>query len=477
MSEAKSPPEPANRAPRSRARRPDLDTVYSINTDGSRNFLHPSDVKGKWQLRKNILWAILLAIYVGLPWIRMNGQPAVHVDIPGRNAFLFGQTFTNQDFYLFFFMVSGLGFGLFIATSLFGRLWCGYACPQTVFMEGVFRKVERWIEGPRDKRIRRNLGPWTAEKTRIKFVKWAAFLTLSTASAHAFMAYFIPGHELLSAVRGDPTEHWGAFLWVTIWTAILFFNYTWFREQTCLIICPYGRLQSALHDADTIVIGYDKVRGEPRSKKTSETGGDCIDCFKCVTACPTGIDIRNGLQMECIACANCIDACDDIMERIGKKPGLVRYDSERMLETGSRRSLVRPRVFLYAGLTLVGLAVATVVAIRRAPFEVRMLRSAGLPFQLDDESVRNVFTIRIQNKMAEKAVFFVTVDEPGAGAPAPEFTIPQPRIELESLADVKTPLVATLPRSEWTANFPLTIVVTDSATAHARAVAVTFRGP
>ena len=286
-------------------RRPDLDSVYTINPDGSRNFMHPADVHGKWQVVKNIVYTVLLVVYLIMPWIKIGGYPAVHFDVPGRTAHLFGTTFTNQDFHLMFFLLLGFGLSMFLITSLWGRVWCGFACPQTVFLEGVFRRIERWIEGPRIQRVRRNLGPLTGAKLWRKLLKHAVFLGLSYAFAHAFIAYFLPARELLEVIGSHPREHMGAFIWGIAWTAVLYFDYSWFREQTCLIICPYGRLQSTLIDYDTIVIGYDGQRGEPRHKGVDK-GGDCIDCRRCIDVCPTGIDIRNGMQLECIACSNCI---------------------------------------------------------------------------------------------------------------------------------------------------------------------------
>ena len=272
----------------SRGRRPDLETVYTINPDGSRNFLHPADVRGRWQVRKNLVWAVLMLIYLGVPFVTVGGKPAVLFDIPGRSAHLFGTVFTNQDFHLVFFLLVGFGLTLFVVTSLWGRVWCGFACPQTVFMEGVFRRLERWIEGPRLTRVRRNLGPWTADKAWRKGLKHAVFLGLCWIFAHAFIAYFVPVRELSHAVTGPPQAHMAAFIWGLAWTAVLFVDYAWFREQTCLIVCPYGRLQSALIDPDTIVIGYDEKRGEPRQKGVDK-GGDCVDCHRCVDVCPTGI--------------------------------------------------------------------------------------------------------------------------------------------------------------------------------------------
>jgi cytochrome c oxidase accessory protein FixG len=458
-----------------KARRPDLDTVFTINADGSRNFLHPADVRGTWTRRKNFTFFVLIAIYVLVPWIEIGGHPAVNIDIPGRAAFLFGQTFTNQDFYLLFFLVSGMGFALFVVTSLWGRIWCGYACPQSVFLEGVFRRVERWVEGPRDARIRRNLGPWTFGKAQRKVLKHALFIVLAFLNAHVFVAYFIAPRELIAAMTGPPAEHWAAFLWVTAWTAILYFDFAWFREQTCLILCPYGRLQSALVDADTIVIGYDETRGEPRSKRTTE-GGDCIDCYKCVAACPTGIDIRNGLQMECVGCANCIDACDEVMARVDRPKGLVRYDSQRGLGGEARQRFFRPRVFLYAALGLLGLAVFGFTSGRRSSFEVHVLRTRGMPYVIDEGHIRNVYAIRIQNKGNEPGVFRVTA-QTAEGQVPPEIIVAQTRLGIASLGDATTPIVATLGREDWTQAFPITVAVTDSATGRVRNVEVRFRGP
>lgn len=459
-----------------RARRPDLDTVYTINPDGSRNFLHPADVHGPWQHRKHVVWAVLIAIYILLPWIAIGGHPAVHIDLRSRSAHLFGQGFTNQDFYLVFFLVSGLGFALFVATSLWGRIWCGYACPQTVFLEGVFRKIERILEGPRDERVRRNLGPLTRDKAWRKVVKHAIFLVLSFAIAHIFLAYFIPVRELLGLMSRPPGSHVGDFIWVMFWTAVLYFDYAWFREQTCLIICPYGRAQSALVDRDTIIIGYDAARGEPRGKKGDATG-DCIDCYRCVAVCPTGIDIRSGLQMECVGCANCVDACNDIMRKVDRPEGLIRYDSQRGFAGEPRRSLLRPRFFLYTFLGLLGLTVAGFTILRRASFEVRVLRAQGLPYQIEGDVVRNVYMIRIQNKTESTGTFFLT-EKPGDGtAGDPVALISQPTVQLASQADQRVPVILTVPRDEAGRAGATQITVQDSASGRAQTVELQFRGP
>ncbi|NNF08520.1 MAG: cytochrome c oxidase accessory protein CcoG [Candidatus Eisenbacteria bacterium] len=461
---------------RTEIRWPEKDTVYTINPDGSRNFLHPADVKGRWQIRKNVFWTILIGVYLLLPLITIKGAPAVHIDIPGRAATLFGFTFTNQDFYLTFFVVSAIGFSLFVATSLYGRVWCGFACPQTVFLEGVFRRIERWIEGSRAKRIRRNMGPWNFDKAWRKILKHAAFLGLSALIAHAFVAYFIPAKELGMAVFQSPSNHWAAFLWTLFWTGMLYFNYSWFREQTCLIICPYGRLQSALIDQDTKVIGYDDSRGEPRSK-VNDDGGDCIDCHRCVQVCPTGVDIRNGLQMECVGCFNCIDACDDIMDKLGRPRGLIRYDSGRAFATGVRRKLLRPRFYLYVVLAILGLVVATTMMSRRTDFEAKVLRARGMPYQIEGEELRNLWTLRVQNKTRAEKTFFVSVAGDKGAPEDTRFVVAQEKLRAGPMSQAETPVFSYVTRDTYEEPFPIAFTVVDSASGTTKVVNFKFLGP
>ena len=457
-------------------RRPDLDSVYTINADGSRNFLHPADVKGRWQRRKNLIFGALLLIFLAMPWIQVGGKPIFHIDLPGRAAQLFGSTFTNQDFHLAFFIVTGIGFALFVVTSLWGRVWCGYVCPQTVFMEGVIRKIERWIEGPRNQRIRRNLGPWTFDKAWRKALKHILFIGAALVFTHTFLSYFIPARELSSALRAGPAAHPIAFFWTMFWTAVLYFDFAWFREQTCLIICPYGRLQSTLVDPDTIIIGYDEKRGEPRAKGIDE-GGHCVDCYRCVEVCPTGIDIRNGLQMECVGCANCIDACDEVMLKIGKSEGLVRYDSQRAFETGVRR-FRRPRVWIYLAMGLVGLAAFSLRVSGRTSFQANALRSAGMPFTIEAGKLRNVNTVHVQNKTGETRRYRLQpAPETMTEQPELEFIVPQPEVELDSFESAKLPVFVDLDRASYSGGFELFLTVTDVDSGEERRLKIRFRGP
>ncbi len=456
-------------------RRPDLDTLYSINEDGSRNMLQPADVKGRWRTRRNIVFAILIAIYVVVPFLRVGGYPALRLDVPNRTAYIVGHTYTREDFYLVFFLLTGFVFALFAATALWGRIWCGYACPQTVFLEGVFRRIETLIEGSRNERIKRNQGAWTFDKLWRKVVKQLVFLVLTLLITHTLLAYFLPVDELVPAILEGPSNHWLAFSWTIGLTAVVYFDFAWFREQFCVIMCPYGRLQSALVDDDTILVGYDETRGEPRGPK-GKAVGDCIDCNSCVNVCPTGIDIRNGLQMECIGCTNCADACDSIMRQIGRPEGLVRYDSLHGFRGGKKRFL-RPRLFLYAALAAIGLSVFLLTASKRTSFEATVLRARGMPYTLEETRIQNLFTIHVQNKSPHTAEYKLTPQPQAPGQPPIEWKVGSEELEIESLGEAKIAVFAFVARSEYKGAFPVSLRVEDEKSGEVQLVELSFQGP
>jgi len=389
---------------------PNLVSVTTINRDGSRHFLFPADVKGKFTLLRRLSGWFLILIYAALPWIKINGYPAVFIDIAKRQFHFFGLTLLSQDLWVFFFFVSGLAFGLFVVSSVLGRVWCGWFCPYTVFLEHVFRRIERLVDGDAPKRKKLAKQAWNSHKIIKRVVKWGFYLLAATTIAHIFLSYFVSIPELWGQMAEGPHKHLGSFSFIVFFTAAFYFCFAWFREQFCIIMCPYGRFQSALTDDDTFNVMYDPLRGEPRGKakkEQTEEVGDCVDCRRCVNVCPTGIDIRNGHQLECIGCAACIDACDTIMTKLKRPTGLVRYDSTNGVNEKKRR-VVRPRTLLYGAFMLFGCLVLAVTAMKVAkPFHSQITRFPGSPYITDANGVRNLFTVSIYNKRNQEMTYTV----------------------------------------------------------------------
>jgi cytochrome c oxidase accessory protein FixG len=453
---------------------PIVEARSSIRGDGSRATVHPADVRGRFNTARTAVFAVLLTIYALVPWWTVGGRPAVLLDVAQRRAFLLGRVFNAQDTWLVFFLLSGVGFGLVALAALVGRVWCGWACPQTVFLEGLFRPLQRLIEGSAAQRHRREDGPWTLDRALRRALLWSIYLALAAAVAHVFLGYFTPARGLWAMIVGGPARHPEAFAWMVAMTGVMFFNFAWFREQTCVAICPYGRLQSALLDPDSVVIGYDVQRGEPRTKgKVKPAGaGDCVECNRCVVVCPTGIDIRNGLQLDCIACTRCIDACDDVMTRLDRPRGLIRYDSQQGLAHAPRR-FFRPRLALYAVLAALGLA-ATALALRtHTTFEANLLRLNGLPYTLDGEMVRNAYDIHLINKESRRVTFAI---DPATGAPF-AFVIPMARVTLEPLAGAHVPVFVTTPRRGLRGDTRVSIRVRPGGSGEALTLEAPFLGP
>ncbi len=424
--------------PMQKNKRPNLISLTTINPDGSHYVLHPADVKGKFTIARRLFGILLIAVYVLLPWIPINDAPALFLDVENRRFHIFGLTLLAQDLWVFFFLISGLGFTLFFITALLGRLWCGWACPYTVFLEHVFRRIERWIDGDATARRKLDAAPPSIGKKLRRAVKYALYLTASAIIAHVFISYFVSLPRLYQFMREGPLQHGATFTIIFALTGALYFCFAWFREQFCIILCPYGRIQSALTDEQTVVIGYDSNRGEPRGKASDPKAGACIDCHRCVQVCPTGIDIRNGLQMECIGCAACVDACDDIMRKINRPLGLVRYDSTAGL-SGSKRRYMRPRIWLYAALGLFGfIALGTTTWFKAKPFFAEVSRMRGAPYYTDASFVRNHYQLRLLNKRNQPVDFSISLDQ------APEgFTLSgtDGTISLGALAETNRALV------------------------------------
>lgn len=416
------------------------EVISSLDAEGRRRTVHPADVKGRFHTLRHVVFAALIIFLLGIPWIRIGHHPAIFLDVDHRLFFLFGQTFNAQDFWLVFFLLTGIGFGLFVVTTLWGRVWCGYACPQTVFLEGLYRRVERWIEGNRNTRLRRNEQGVNFDWVWRKTLKQIVFVVISLGLSHTFLSYFVSLPAMFAMVQQSPSHHPEAFAWTMIVAGVFYFNFAWFREQMCLIICPYGRLQSVLVDNDTLVIGYDAQRGEPRTKAHAEKGGDCVACNRCVVVCPTGIDIRNGLQLDCIGCAACVDACDEVMTKLGREKGLVRYDSLNGL-AGKPKRFWRPRLAFYAFLGVLGLTALTIAIRSHTPFEANLVRMVATPYIVTDTEVRNIFEIHLINKTGSRKRFSFTP----VAATDLTYQIEPPVIELGPTESRRIPVFVTAP--------------------------------
>jgi cytochrome c oxidase accessory protein FixG len=440
----------------SKIKRPNLDTVTSINADGSHHILHPADVNGRFTVARRFVAAVMIAVYVLLPWIPINGAPAVFFDVEMRRFHVLGLTMVTQDMWVLFFAISGLGFLLFVVTAVLGRIWCGWACPYTVFLDHIFRRIERWIDGDAQARRKLAVAPNDLRKIGKRLLKHTLYIVCSTLIAHVFLSYFVSLSRLYTFMQQGPLEHATSFGVVIFLTGTLYFCFAHFREQFCILMCPYGRLQSALTDDDTMIIGYDEKRGEPRGKATDPTAGACIDCNRCVTVCPTGIDIRDGLQLECIGCAACIDACDEIMVKLDRPTGLVRYDSSRGL-AGEKRRIFRPRLIAYAALALMGLVALGFTAFNRAkPMNANLTRMNGPSFYLDPTLVRNHFQLRLFNKRNQAMTFRISLENPPPGYVLTGVT---EDLKVPTDTELARPVIVIVPNESYHGPCPLTFKI------------------
>lgn len=388
------------------------DSIATISKDGNRNWIFPKKPKGPFYNKRSIVSAVLLTLLFSGPFMKYDGHPLMLFNILERKFIIFGIAFWPQDFHLF--VLAMLTFIVFIIlfTALFGRLWCGWACPQTIFMEMVFRKIEYLIEGDYMQQKALKAAPMSPQKMGKKLLKAAIFFVISFLIANTFLAYIIGIDELKAIIIDDPSKHSGGLMAILIFTGVFFGVYMKFREQACLIVCPYGRLQGVLLDKNSVVIGYDYKRGEPRGKVKENKTGDCIDCHACVQVCPTGIDIRNGTQLECVNCTACIDACDSIMDKVNKPKGLIRYTSEEAIATGNKFKVTTRIIGYSIVLTILFGTLITLLSIR-TDVEAIVLRTPGMIYQKQsDHSYSNLYNINVVNKTFKKFPITLELVEP-----------------------------------------------------------------
>ncbi len=377
------------------------DSIATVTKEGKRNWVYPKKFSGKFYRARTYLSYVLLLFLFGVPFIKVNGHPFIIFNIPERHFIIFGIPFGPHDLHLFALSMIAFIVSIFLFTVVFGRLFCGWICPQTVFMEMVFRKIEYWIEGDANKQRALKAAPWNGEKIFKKTSKQIIFYTISFLIANTFLSYIIGVDKLYQYILDTPSKHFGIFLAVLIFSGIFYFVFSYFREQACTIVCPYGRLQGVMLDSNSIVIHYDYKRGEPRgkiSKSEERINGDCIDCKMCVDVCPTGIDIRNGTQLECVNCTACIDACDNVMDKIKKPHGLIRYASKNQIETGIKKILTPRSIGYSIVLSILTILIVFLLA-TRSDVELNILRTPGTLFQEQPGGkLSNLYDLKIVNK-------------------------------------------------------------------------------
>jgi cytochrome c oxidase accessory protein FixG len=386
------------------------DALASVGRDGRRRWMYTA---------RTVVGACLLAFLFLAPFLTIGGQPLMLLDVLERRFVLLGVVFRPQDFSVVVLIALAVLVTLVLSTVLVGRVWCGWLCPQTVFMELLFRRLEFLVEGSAERQLRRDRGPWTADRVLRKGLKHAIFFGLSFVIANVFLAWIIGAEKLRVIVTDPPGRHLAGLAAITLFSAVFYAVFARFREQACVLACPYGRMMSALIDSRTVTVTYDGPRGEPRGRLVPHAGrdgrsqGDCIDCHQCVTVCPTGIDIRDGIQLECVNCTACIDACNRVMARVGRPPGLIRLTSHEAVARGERRWLT-PRVAAYGSVWLGLVAAVILVLVLRRDLDVVILRQPGTLYATAGAGeIANFYSLQALNRTSRTTPFAIEVVEPG----------------------------------------------------------------
>jgi cytochrome c oxidase accessory protein FixG len=441
--------------------------LSTLNQDGTRHYIRPKLAHGRFLTRRRIVGFALIALFVLLPRLRIGGHPALLIDILSREVYVLGALFRPSEGFTLALFGMTIVVAVFLVTALFGRVWCGWGCPQTVYLELVFRPIERWLEGSRGQRA----------STWRMIVKWILYAAVAFALSNVFLAYFVGTERLEQWVFQSPLTHPVGFGVVVSVAALMLLDFGWFREQLCTIACPYGRLQSVLLDRQSLIVGYDTARGEPRTKPKKKlpvvaSTGDCVDCAACVSVCPTGIDIREGLQMECIGCAQCIDACDNVMDKLGRKRGLIRYTSQDEL-AGKPRRIWRLRTIIYPALLVIAASSLFWSVKVRESTHIWVERVNGPSFVvLPDGTISAQARIKLENAGdTERRYYLLLAESPGATLRANAMWTVKPHKSLE------IPLFIDVPRESFVDGKRRVFLRIHDSTGFERVVTLTLLGP
>ncbi len=458
--------------------KPSRRSLPTLNQDGTRFYIRPKLSPGRFLNRRRVIGYTLIALFILLPHLRIGGRPPMLIDLVHREIVFVGTVFRPSEGFLLMLLGLSVVLTVFFVTAMWGRVWCGYACPQTVYLELVFRPIERLLEG--NPTQQRAIDAKGGSARRV--LKWGIYLVLAFLIANIFLSYFVPTNLLWKWVTHSPANHPIGFAVVLLVTGLMLFDFTYFREQTCTVACPYGRLQSVMLDKRSLIVGYDAQRGEPRGKaskkrKGSEEGaaklGDCVDCNACVATCPTGIDIRDGLQMECVNCAQCIDACDAIMDKLERPRGLIRYSSQEEL-AGKPRNLSRLRVWVYPALLTGVLGILVWQLSSRRDTELWVLRNDRAAFQvLDGGKVSSMVRIKIENRTATDRTYEVKLDD----GPTASLISSQPKLVVRGSHAVVSTMFVLSPATEFELGQRKTHVVVSEGGKEVGRLAVTLLGP